>query len=92
MSIVYCHILQASWLNCKVCGVLYPTKKTLASHMNVHAKTIPFKISDVRTVEKLPEPEMASALAQPPTGKFCQESTISKRLEFSRQKKLRFCI
>ena len=31
------------------------------------------KISDVRTVEKLPEPEMASALAQPPTGKFCQE-------------------
>ena len=35
------------------------------------------KISDVRTVEKLPEPEMASALAQPPTGKFCQESKLN---------------
>jgi hypothetical protein len=55
--------------------------------MNVHAKSsINFKISDVRTVKKLLEPEMASALAQPPTGKFCQESTISKKLEFSRQK------
>ena len=30
-----------------------------------------------RTVEKLPEPEMASALAQPPTGKFCQESKLN---------------
>ena len=61
--------------------------------MNVHAKTsIGFKISNVRTVEKLPEPEMALALAQPPTGKFCQESTFSKKLEFSRQKKLRFSI
>ena len=61
--------------------------------MNVHyEKTLDFKISNVRTIKKLPEPEMASALAQPPTGKFCQESTISKKLEFSRQKKLRFSI
>ena len=50
--------------------------------MNVHAKTTDFKITNVRTVEKLPEPEMASVLAQPPTGKFCQESTISKNSFF----------
>ena len=50
--------------------------------MNMHAKTTDFKITNVRTVEKLPEPEMASVLAQPPTGKFCQESTISKNSIF----------
>jgi hypothetical protein len=55
--------------------------------MNCHyGQKKELKISNIRTVEKLPEPEMASALAQPPTGKFCQESTISKKLEFSRQK------
>ena len=48
--------------------------------MNCHyGQKKELKISNIRTVEKLPEPEMASALAQPPTGKFCQESTISKK-------------
>ena len=55
--------------------------------MNVHyEKTLDFKISNVRTIKKLPEPEMASALAQPPTGKFCQESTISKKIIFPAKK------
>ena len=43
--------------------------------MNYHnGQKKEIKIVDVRTVDKLPEPEMALALAQPPTGKFCQES------------------
>ena len=55
--------------------------------MNYHnGQKKEIKIVDVRTVDKLPEPEMALALAQPPTGKFCQESISKKNLNFPAKK------